>query len=477
MANARTNALWICGVALLAAGAAGTILASAQGRASGQTAGQEQFTTRIVTSGLDSPWELTWGPDDQLWVTERRGRRVLRINPVDGSAVVAVTIPESHQSVAQDGLLGLALHPGLLRGTGSDYAYVAFTYDDAPGAALVRRMAVRRYTYDPRSGRLMAPLDLLLGLPTHDDHLAGRLVFGPDEKLYLSIGDEGSNFGQNRCNANRAQELPTAADVRAGRWSGYQGKILRMNLDGSIPPDNPVIAGVRSHVFSYGHRNPQGLVFGAGGRLYESEHGPNTDDEVNLIEPAGNYGWPFVAGFRDDKVYVYANWSASRPEPCASLPPGANTVPASVPTQRETAWTHADFRPPLQTFFTVDQGYDFQKQGGATIAPGSLDIVTDNRGVPGWATSLLVPSLLKGLVYRLALSADGRSVSGPPLEYFKTTNRYRDIAVHPDQRTFYVATDPDGRATDAAGLSTQSLSNRGAILEFKYLDASTGGAR
>ena len=477
MANPGRNALWLCAAALLALGAVGTVLTAAQGRASGQSAGPERFTTRIVTSGLDSPWEVTWGPDDRLWVTERRGRRVLRINPVDGSAEVAATIPESHQSVAQDGLLGLALHSGLLRGTGSDYVYLAFTYDDAAGPALVRRMAVRRYTYDPRSRRLIAPLDLLLGLPTHDDHLAGRLVFGPDDKLYLSIGDEGSNFGQNRCNANRAQELPAAADVSAGRWNGYQGKILRINLDGSIPADNPVIAGVRSHVFSYGHRNPQGLVFGAGGRLYESEHGPNTDDEVNLIEPAGNYGWPFVAGSRDDKVYVYANWSASRPEPCATLPPGANSVPASVPTQRETAWNHADFRPPLQTFFTVDQGYDFQKQGGATIAPGSLDIVTDTRGVPGWGQSLLVPSLLKGLVYRLALAADGRSVSGPPLEYFKTTNRYRDLAVHPGQRTFYVATDPDGRATDPAGLPTQSLSNRGAILEFKYLDASAEGAR
>ncbi len=460
-------------LALIVTAALGAATATMQERAADQRGGPERFTMRVITSGLDSPWEVLWGPDDQLWVTERRGRRVLRINPADGSTGVILTVPEAHQSVAQDGLLGLALHPDLLRGTGNNFVYVAFTYDDSPGLAFTRRMAIRRYTYDSTARRLGTPLELISGLPTHDDHLAGRLVFGPDQKLYLSIGDEGSNFGQNRCNLNRAQELPTAADVRARDWARYQGKILRLNLDGSIPSDNPLVGGVRSHVFSYGHRNPQGLVFGRGGRLYESEHGPNTDDEVNLIEPAGNYGWPLIAGYRDDKVYVYANWSASKPEPCASLPAGGNSIPASVPTQRESSWNLSDFKPPVQTFFTVEEGYDFQKQGGATIAPGSLDIVTENQGVPGWGQSLLVPSMLKGLVYRLALSADGRSVTGHPIEYFKTTNRYRDLAVHPDQRTFYVATDPDGRTTDASGTPTQALANRGAILEFRYAGPTT----
>ena len=459
-------------LSLIFVAAVATAIAAAQGRAGGGlSTGPERFTMRVVTSGLDSPWEITWGPDDQLWVTERRGRRVLRIDPVSGSTSALLTMPEVHQSVTQDGLLGMALHPGLLRGTGNDYVYLSFTYDDAPGPAFVRRMAIRRYTYEARGRRLGEPVDLLLGLPTGDDHLAGRLVFGPDQKLYLSIGDEGANFGQNRCNVNHAQDLPSAANVRASDWSSYQGKILRVNLDGSIPADNPTIAGVRSHIFSYGHRNPQGLVFGPGGRLYSSEHGPEVDDEVNLIEGGGNYGWPFVAGYRDDKVYVYANWSASKPEPCASLPPGTNTIPASVPTQRETAWNHPDFKPPLQTFFTVENGYDFRRQGGATIAPGSIDIVTGSQGVPGWGPSLLVPSMLKGLVYRLALSADGRSVTGPPVEYFRTINRYRDLAVHPDQRTFYVATDPDGPGTDMAGQRTLALAHRGAILEFKYAGA------
>ena len=228
--------------------------------------------------------------------------------------------------------------------------------------------------------------------------------------LYLSLGDEGSNFGANRCNLNHALDLPTAAEIAAKNWTSYQGKILRLAPDGSIPRDNPVLGGVRSHVFSYGHRNPQGLVFGPGGRLYESEHGPDVDDEVNLIEAGGNYGWPRVAGYRDDKAYVYANWSASSPAPCASLPAqGRGGIPPSVPQQAESTFQAPDFKPPLQTFFTLDASTEAQRRPGNTIAPGSLDIVTSAAGVPGWNTSLLLPAMLRGLIYRIPLGADGRS--------------------------------------------------------------------
>ena len=430
----------------------------------------ERFAMRVVTQGLDAPWEVSWGPDGQLWVTERRGRRVLRVNPADGAQTVALVLPEVHQSVAQDGLLGLALHPGLLRGSQTDFVFLAFTYDDAAGPAFVRRMAVRRYTFDRATNQLTSPVPILTGLPVHDDHLAGRLVFGPDGMLYLSVGDEGANFGGNRCNANHALDLPTAAEVAAKNWTSYQGKILRIAPDGSIPPDNPALGGVRSHVFSYGHRNAQGLVFGAGGRLYESEHGPDVDDEVNLIERGGNYGWPRVAGYRDDKSYAYINWSASSPAPCASLPQGRGLgVPASVPQQAESTFQAPDFKPPIQTFFTVEPATEVQRRPGNTIAPSSLDIVTSDTGVPGWRASLLLPAMLRGLIYRLPLAADGKSVAGPPVEIFKTTNRYRDIAVAPDQRTFYVVTDNDGRTMDGTGAFVRTLANPGAILEFKYV--------
>jgi PQQ-dependent dehydrogenase (s-GDH family) len=429
--------------------------------------GSERFALRVVATGLEGPWEIAWGPDEHLWVTERRGGRVLRINPADGSRSVAGSIAGVHQSVSQDGLLGLALHPDLLRGTGNDYVYVAFTYDADTGPAVARRLAIRRYTYDADARTLGAPADLLTGLPAHDDHVAGRLVFGPDRTLYLSIGDQGSNFGQNRCTANRAQELPSAADVSTQDWSKYQGKIIRVNLDGSIPADNPTLSGVQSHVYSYGHRNPLGLAF-LGERLYASEHGPSSDDEVNLIEAGKNYGWPNVAGFRDDHSYAYGNWSASRPEPCASLlSVNVDRIPPSVPTRKETEWTHPDFAAPLATFYTVETGYDFAKQGNATIAPGGLDVYRSSA-IAGWNNSLLVLSLLRGAVYRVPLAPDSRRTSGAPVEYFKSTNRYRDIAVHPDGRTFYLVTDGQGRSTDASGAISRTLDHPDALLEFTY---------
>src|SRR6185503_4824873 len=107
----------------------------------------------------------------------------------------------------------------------------------------------------------------------------------------------------------------------------------------------------------------------------------------------------------------------------------ADAVPPEVPQQKESAWRHPDFTPPLKTFFTVDDGYDFRTRGGATIAPSGMKLYPGGpNAIPGWANSLLLVALKAGRVYRLQLSADGGSITGDPEEIFKTTNRYRDIA-------------------------------------------------
>ena len=194
---------------------------------------------------------------------------------------------------------------------------------------------------------------MIEGLIAGDDHNAGRLKIGPDGMLYLTQGDHGANQFGNFCKPVGAQDLPTAEQVAAGDYANYQGKVLRMTPDGGIPDDNPEIAGVRSHVYTYGHRNPQGIVFGPDGALFQSEQGPKTDDEVNLLQPGGNYGWPFVAGFRDDQAYLYGAWAAA-PD-CASLTFSDYEIPDVVPKHIETDWTE-DFVEPMKTFFTAENG-------------------------------------------------------------------------------------------------------------------------
>jgi PQQ-dependent dehydrogenase (s-GDH family) len=441
-----------------------------------------RFTMRVVTNGLANPFQVVWGPDDYLWVTERTAGRVVRVRPSDGATTPAVTISNLITD-GPGGLLGMVLDPQLLKGTGNDHVYVAYTYDaDSDPATVSRRIKIVRFTYDPRTSTLGDPTDVLTALPAGTDHQGGRVIMGPDRKLYFSIGDLGANQLANFCRPDRSQSLPGLAAVQSRDWSLYEGKVLRLNLDGSIPPDNPVIAGVRSHLYSYGHRNPQGLVFAPDGKLYEAEHGPNTDDEVNLIRAGGNYGWPHVAGYRDDQSYAYANWSASQGVPCGSLTFTAYpAVPPSVPLQKESAWNHPDFVPPIQTFHTVPTGYDFKNpkcaerelyyQCWPTVAPSSLAVYTAKNGIPDWEHSLLMPSLKHGTVYRIQLDRTGTAVVGDPdeNELFKTINRYRDVAVRPDGMALFIVTDVGGNTQDNSGRPAAGVENPGAILEFRYV--------
>jgi PQQ-dependent dehydrogenase (s-GDH family) len=295
-------------------------------------------------------------------------------------------------------------------------------------------------------------------LPASADHNSGRLTF-LEQTLVYSIGDQGKNQFDGKCERIRAQDLPTQGEIDAHNWSNYEGKILRVALDGSIPSDNPELAGVRSHIFSYGHRNAQGLA-SANGSLYASEQGPKTDDELNQILPGRNYGWPLVAGFRDDRAYVYADWSAA-PD-CASLDYSDYTIPPSVPQRLESATQ--DTEPPLRTFYTVDSDHDFTACGAShicwpTFAPSSLAIYT-STAIASWTGSFLLTSLKDGAVHRVS-GASGDEV------VFRTVNRYRDLAISADGRAFYIATDSSGETRASDGSPTQALEHRGAILEFR----------
>lgn len=446
----------------------------------------KQFSKRVVVSGLAGPWEITWGPDNKLWTTERTGKRITRIDPATGEKSVAVTIPEVAAPGGQDGLLGMALHPDLLKGKGNDYVYAAYTYvDQALGAHPTIKdpnsryrflyTKIVRFTYDPKNEKLSSPVNVIAGLPAGNDHNAGRLKFSPGQKLYLTIGDQGNNQLGNVCLPVESQRLPTPEELKNKNYVSYQGKSLRINLDGSIPDDNPKINGIVSHVFTYGHRNPQGIDIAPDGTIYESEQGPKTDDEVNILKAGGNYGWPHVAGLKDNKAYEFARW-AEATTPCSQLSFSDLAIHPSVPREPESAFVKPMIEP-LATMFTVPSDYNFHDPAcrgvdficWPTVAVSSMEhYQSKGTGIPGWDRVLLVTALKRGSLYIVPLKPDGQSASGFISRYFQSENRFRDTAVSPDRKTIYIATDPEGLAESRSGGVTQRMLDKGAILAFTY---------
>jgi len=302
---------------------AATALTFAQPESPSLRNGTKRFAMRVVTAGLADPWEVAWGPDGMLWVTERPALRITRVDPTTGAHHVAATLDGTATAAGSGGVLGMALHPQLLRHTGHDEVYVAVTYIDMARPADLRfsdpaspfrhlYSKVVRLRYDAATATLVDPVTILDGLPAGNDHYGMRLAFGPDGTLHLTTGDQGGNQLGNYCHPIYSQQLPTQAEVDARDWSAYEGKTLRLTTDGGIPADNPVIGGVRSHVYTYGHRNPQGITMGVDGTMYTSDHGPKSDDEVNVLVPGGNYGWPHVAGYRDDTARTNTRAGATR---------------------------------------------------------------------------------------------------------------------------------------------------------------------
>ncbi|AUH33563.1 glucose/sorbosone family PQQ-dependent dehydrogenase [Paracoccus tegillarcae] len=442
----------------------------------------EIFEMREIVSGLDNPWEIALAPDGWLWVTERSGLKINRINPEDGTLETVAELTNAAVPGGQDGLMGLALHPDF--GNGTDQIFTAYTYDDPDysnplvtdpeSPYLHLRTKIVRFDWNAESGQLENETDVITGLPASNDHNSGRIKIGPDGMLYYTIGDGGNNQLANWCRPILAQRLPTADEVGAEDWIAYQGKSLRMALDGTIPEDNPEIDGVRSHVYTYGHRNMQGIDFGPDGTLYASEHGPKTDDEVNILEAGGNYGWPNIAGYIDDKAYVEARWSEA-PD-CADLTFSDLEIAPSVPTTPESEWpVPENYHAPAATMFTVPSDWNFAETECAgidyvcwpTVAPSNIEYYASDA-IPGWQDSVLIATLKRGSVYRAAVSKDGRMVQQPFERLFDGENRIRDTEVSDDGLTIYVAVDSGGVIEGNEGGVVTEMTNPGAILAYTY---------
>lgn len=229
--------------------------------------GAEGYRLQVVADGLHHPWSVTQLPGGDFLVTERRGR-LLHI-ATDGSATSISGVPQTYVA-GQGGFFDIVLHPAF-----PENGLVYLSY--AQGNASANSTAVVRARL--QEGALVDSQQILGVVPRKDtpQHYGGRLAFLPDGTLLVTTG-EGFDYRE------AAQSLDSEL-----------GKVLRINDDGGIPADNPFSDPGSERIWSYGHRNPQGLVVDAdSGRVYLHEHGPRGGDELNVIQPGNNYGWPAI---------------------------------------------------------------------------------------------------------------------------------------------------------------------------------------
>ena len=228
----------------------------------------------VVVDGLNNPWEMVFAPNGDIYFSERDGR-VWKIENF-GEAKVIQTFPKSGSY--EGGTLGLALDPNFEE---NKKIYIYQTNLE------LEFFQNKVFSFTVDGDELIDVQTVIDGIPGAPWHDGGRIAFGPDDKLYITTGDA--------VNPGWSQDLSSLA-----------GKILRINSDGSIPDDNPFDS---SAIFSYGHRNPQGIAWNDEGMLVSSEHGPSGEmgyghDEINVIVKGENYGWPKVVGDSSDDSYV-----------------------------------------------------------------------------------------------------------------------------------------------------------------------------
>ncbi|HNI70281.1 MAG TPA: PQQ-dependent sugar dehydrogenase, partial [Marmoricola sp.] len=299
----------------------------------------------MIARKLQAPWSITFHRDVPL-VSERDSARILEL-AADGQPREVARI-DGVQGDGEGGLLGITAHEG--------YLYVYST------AGSENRIQRYRITGEPGGLGLQDPETLVSGIPAASNHNGGRLAFGPDGMLYATTGDSGE------------QDLAQDRDSLAG-------KILRMTPEGKAPADNPFPGSL---VYSYGHRNPQGIAWASDGTMYAAEFGQDTWDELNIIKPGSNYGWPIVEGIGGDQRYAdpIREWAPAEASPSGIAILGGNVYVANLRGERLRQVSIAD---PSQETQHWEGRYGRLRD--VVVAPdGSLWVLTNNtdgRGDPG----------------------------------------------------------------------------------------------
>lgn len=333
-----------------------------------QTSLQVGTTTVNVDTLINEmsvPWEIKVEGDTHLWVTERGGI-VSRIDLLTGVKDTVLDLTASVHTVGESGLLGFAFHPNF---PAIAEVFLVYTYGPENTQGYFKERLVK-YTFDGTD--LIDPDTLVDNILAWSNHDGSRLHFLPDNTLLMSTGE---------CSQSQLSQDS----------SSLSGKYLRLHTDGSIPADNP-IAG--SYVYSMGHRNSQGICALPNGKVIISEHGPTTDDELQVLEAGKNYGWPLIHGFCDETF---------EDTPCAT---GLYQEPIH-------AWT-------------------------PTIATSDL-VFYENPDFPEWNNRVLMVTLNGQRLVAMELDSSTTTVIDEDQYFQGLFGRLRDIAVGPNKE-IYIAT-------------------------------------
>lgn len=337
-----------------------------------------------IVQGLDRPWSMAWLPDGSMLITEKAGRlRIVRNGKLEPTAIAGVP---SVLSTNQAGLMDVSLHPRFAQNR-----LIYLTYSD--GTIDANRTRLVRATFDGKALRNAQTIFQVTQTKSGGQHFGSRIVWLPDGTMLLAIGDGGNPPVQLEGDLIRKQ----AQNLRS-----RLGKIVRLNDDGSVPRDNPFVNNRNADpaIWSYGHRNIQGLTFDlTTRRIWATEHGSRGGDELNLVQAGQNYGWPLVTHSRE---YGGGEISQARSRPGMIDP--------------KIVWT-------------------------PSIAPSGLTIYRSDR-VPAWNGNLFAGGLVSQDVRRIELDTTGKV---QVQQRIAIGQRVRDVRQSADGFLYVLTDDSNGQ--------------------------------